>query len=538
VSAFTELDIWNLALTRIGADAIEDRKEKGKAADLCRLHYAPTRDALLRKHAWNFATERKKLGLVRTASGEKRSKGFKLPADCLKVVRGFDGATDAEIDFRVEGREVKTDAATIKIEYIAKVQKEGLFDDAFVEALAWSLAATLAMGLSRDPKIAELCAAKAQQATAEAIAVDLAEGTPRWLADAKNEVVLQAITRMGRERVQSLEEGWRCVSLANRLYDRALDAVLRAHPWNFATKRVSLSSPYTLPADFVMAVAAFSGTAEVTFRVTRTTIENPSASTFTLEYVANDTGSGDALFRDAVVWKLCSELATMFSDGKPTAGDCLAAYASVLAQAVQSDLLEGSPRWLSHAASPVVIAALQKVGRDKITSVQRGWQVVFMANRLLPDVVKQVLRQHRWNFRTFREEVETSAAEGDWSDDWPYKAAMPAGWVRLVEVRSANGDALDYVLANGVLRLREEDPVVEYLGAADTAGDGTGDALFLDAVAWKLAAELASRWSEVQPFAGAYLREYERALSEARLADAQENPALPPPLSSWERARL
>lgn len=365
--AFTELDIWNLALTRVGQDTLSDRKEKGKEGDLCRLHYGPVRDALLRRHAWNFATERRSLGLVRTTPGETRNKGFKVPADCLKVVRAFD-TNGLDVDFRLEGREIKTAASTVKIEYIAAVQKEGLFDPLFTEALAWHLAAALAMGLARDPKIVEACAAQAQRSTVEAIRADIGEGQPRWLADAANELVVKALTRIGVDKTDDIFEGWRAVSLANR--------------------------------------------------------------------------------------------------------------------------------------------ALAKT-------------------------IALVMRQHSWNFRTIRAALTVTAAEAAWEDDWPYKATAPSGIVRLVEVRSARGDLLPYVYAAGVIRLREDGGVVEYVGT----DNDTREELFDDAVAWKIAADLVS-FGDGRLRASDCLVAYERALSEARLADAQEQPVGDPPLSSWMRARL
>jgi hypothetical protein len=367
--AFTELEIWNLALTRIGQDDIRERDDKGKGARLCRQHYQPVRDALLRRHAWNFATARLKLGLVRNENGEKRNKGFKLPADCIRVVRGFDPVTGLDVDFRVEGREVKTAADTIKIEYIAKVSKEGLFDPLFVEALAWSLASALAMAFAADPKIVEATRNAAQQATLDAIWADLGEGVPRWLADAQDRLVEKALIKIGADKLETIEEGWRAVSLANR---------------------------------------ALSG------------------------------------------------------------------------------------------------------------------------------VIKLVLRQHSWNFRTLRTKLTSTADKFGGADDWTMQVAAPGGLVRLVEVRDEAGCTIPYVFANGVIRSNHAKVVVEYIGA----DNDTREPLFDDAVTWKLAADMIS-FGDGRLRAADCLIAYERALSEARLADAQENPATQHSgPSSWELARL
>ena len=66
-SPTTETQVCNMALGRIGAQQIADGlldTEDSNHAIQCRLHYAQTRDALLRSHWWRFAKARVDLAVV------------------------------------------------------------------------------------------------------------------------------------------------------------------------------------------------------------------------------------------------------------------------------------------------------------------------------------------------------------------------------------------------------------------------------------------------------------------------------------------
>jgi len=78
---------------------------------------------------------------------------------------------------------------------------------------------------------------------------------------AKIDIANRALNNVGRAPITSLEE----VPLLEDTYDIQRRALLEAHPWNFATKRVSLNKQttmpvfgwagqYTLPADFIRLV--------------------------------------------------------------------------------------------------------------------------------------------------------------------------------------------------------------------------------------------------------------------------------------------
>ncbi len=81
----------------------------------------------------------------------------------------------------------------------------------------------------------------------------------------------RALLKIGATSISSFEEGTAESEIAANLYSSVRDALLSAHPWNFATGQISLtplvatpvadfSNAYQLPSDFLRALSAGSGT--------------------------------------------------------------------------------------------------------------------------------------------------------------------------------------------------------------------------------------------------------------------------------------
>lgn len=190
----SEVDICNLALTRLGHSTISALNEGTKAADLCNLHYPLARDFMLREHHWNFAIKRATLALSATAPNHEFTHQHALPVDCLKVIRtdlddvsggivyGYPYSTGAP--YKVEGRFILSDESTVKLEYVSRVTDAAQFDALFVDCLAQRLAAELAMPLADNASLAksmwDLYAAKVRDARS----VSAQESTPREFIDA------------------------------------------------------------------------------------------------------------------------------------------------------------------------------------------------------------------------------------------------------------------------------------------------------------------------------------------------------------------
>jgi hypothetical protein len=155
------IQICNIALSRIGqSEQIQSLTEQTKAAQLCALHYADCRDEVLRNFDWPFAEARVNLADIGSPPTNWAYR-YQLPTDCLKAryitIPGVaNPVADQRIPFRLvhtgTGRGIITNQPEAELVYTVKVEDTTYFDPLFVSALAWRLAAELAMGLSARPE--------------------------------------------------------------------------------------------------------------------------------------------------------------------------------------------------------------------------------------------------------------------------------------------------------------------------------------------------------------------------------------------------
>jgi hypothetical protein len=193
-----------LALTRIGNKRqIASLTEGTTEADLCNLHYARTRDAVLRAFPWAFAITRVSLSQDSSyTSVFEFDYRFLLPTDCIKVVRtqwdadgyaaggavygfpGIHGYFSAVVPYRIEGRYLLCNDTTAAIEYIKRETDPAQFDDLFVDVLAQRLAAEICPALTDNATMANNLWQVYTAKLNEARSTSAQEGSPRDVIDA------------------------------------------------------------------------------------------------------------------------------------------------------------------------------------------------------------------------------------------------------------------------------------------------------------------------------------------------------------------
>ena len=147
----SEKDICNLALRRLGQSiGLIDTAETSAYAEVARDCYPIVRDALLERHAWNFATKRvypAKLADTPVGKGVM----YQVPSDCLRVLSVESEepiVTWRNLPWTVENwgdhLVVQTEIRSPILKYICRVRSPGLFSAGFTDVLSWHLAATLA----------------------------------------------------------------------------------------------------------------------------------------------------------------------------------------------------------------------------------------------------------------------------------------------------------------------------------------------------------------------------------------------------------
>jgi hypothetical protein len=184
-----------------------------------------------------------------------------------------------------------------------------------------------------------------------------------------------SLTRLGHPTITSLDQDTKGAALCKLHYPILRDAVLRAHPWNFAIKRAelaSLASPgiafeytakFALPDDCLKILRTsedadgmpagvvygypglVGGGAGYSYRVEGKYILT-NGTTCKIEYVARitDVAQFDALFVDALSARLTAEIAMAMTDNAKMSEYAMQSYEAKIREARQIDAQEGTPR--------------------------------------------------------------------------------------------------------------------------------------------------------------------------------------------------
>lgn len=184
--ATSEAEVCNLALAACGSGQfIDDLDDPSTEGILCKRFYATTRDALLSRFPWPFATRRNTLSLL-TVTRDGWKYAYALPTDCLEaqyiyagvrpdapylspgILDRLDTGTSAivpagappQIPFAVEAsddatsRILLTDQDQAELVYTAQILAVPAFPALFVDALGAAVAAVIAMPLTKQRALA------------------------------------------------------------------------------------------------------------------------------------------------------------------------------------------------------------------------------------------------------------------------------------------------------------------------------------------------------------------------------------------------
>lgn len=164
----TEVDICNLALSRVRASEIGSFDENSAEAIQCRILYPMIRDQILTSYAWHFAKVVRALSLTASDSPEW-SYVYDHPNDCLRIHYVFDEKSyrgqvnissrkriaEYRIPYEVGSgsngsRVIMCNMEGASISYTKAITDARLFDPLFINLLAWQLASELAIPLGGD----------------------------------------------------------------------------------------------------------------------------------------------------------------------------------------------------------------------------------------------------------------------------------------------------------------------------------------------------------------------------------------------------
>ena len=166
-----QIEIVNLALTRLGLPGVVSLTEESTEAAACAKVWDAAVRAALQEHRWGFNTRRQALALKeREPAGSAYGFAYSAPADLLQPYEIFqaDVTRDRPVPFVYEGNLIFTDREGAILIYGAAVDHATAFSSQFCDALAWRVASEVAAPLTQKPSLMEYAVTRYQDSLARA----------------------------------------------------------------------------------------------------------------------------------------------------------------------------------------------------------------------------------------------------------------------------------------------------------------------------------------------------------------------------------
>lgn len=178
-------EIYNQALANLGVTRfVSDVSDQTLEAEICGIWFGQVRDEILRMADWPFARRRVVLAEVANPPDHWEYQ-YRYPSDCL-FLRALliDGVRNPRHDQRIEfeigaddtGRVIWTDQSEAVALYTRVMDTTTFYDPLFVSALAWGLAARIAMPLAVDARLSQMAGQQYSMAVQRAAAAAFNEG--------------------------------------------------------------------------------------------------------------------------------------------------------------------------------------------------------------------------------------------------------------------------------------------------------------------------------------------------------------------------
>lgn len=150
--AISEIDICNLALSKVGSDTIRSFTENNKRSRLCNIFYDNEKRYVLSQHDWSFARKIAQLDKIKTDSTFPEGySAFQIPHDC-ETPRQV-GKDSSRSNWEVVGNTIVVPdncETSIILRYTQSNPEPYLFTQSFVDLVALRIAAMLSQPLAQD----------------------------------------------------------------------------------------------------------------------------------------------------------------------------------------------------------------------------------------------------------------------------------------------------------------------------------------------------------------------------------------------------
>lgn len=177
-------------------------------------------------------------------------------------------------------------------------------------------------------------------------------------------------------------------------------------------------------------------------------------------------------------------------------------------------------------------SALIKLGASTIMSLTDGSRNANLCKEQYHKLRDALLRSHNWNFAVARQKLaKTSGAP---AFGFANKFQLPADWLRTISVHGGGGEGA-YRIEGRSLLSDSAEIYLRYVAVVENPNQM--DAGFREALAWRLAIDLAMAVTQSASAQRQMEEGFKNAILRARSADAVEDFVDPMPESGWVQAR-
>lgn len=181
-----------------------------------------------------------------------------------------------------------------------------------------------------------------------------------------------------------------------------------------------------------------------------------------------------------------------------------------------------------NAAAAAIGSGTRVTSPDDDTTIARSIKGVWELNR------RAAIREGSWNFATRRARLPAMVAKPEFGFEYQYQ--IPAGCLRLIEVRSGSWQVDDFQLEGGKILTDRGGPLdIRYL--VDVAEPAEWDEGFAHAFALRIAFQIGTKIAGSSFDKQKVWQDYQDALAASKRVDAMENPPIEREESDWVTAR-
>jgi hypothetical protein len=177
----SQVDIANRALITIGADRITSFSDDTLEAKIVNQAYDGVKKFILKSYPWNCAIKRATCALLTDTPVSEFDYKFRLPNDCLRVLKAYPVGKGSAYNWSVEGRDILSDQATLSVKYVSSDISEDLIDAHVVSVIVYRLAMEIAYSISASNTSLANIEAMYNSTLDEARTTDALESTSRQL---------------------------------------------------------------------------------------------------------------------------------------------------------------------------------------------------------------------------------------------------------------------------------------------------------------------------------------------------------------------